>query len=214
MRGACPRLHVHSKSIGSGRGPPLQGDFVRRVVPRPDQTRGRGTSMYRSDESPCSDVLRDRGVPCFGEPLPSPCRSRLQRSHGHAGGESRGGAGIGRKQAMDGLRSPVGAMDGGIRRCARSPHYRGPPEASELRRSSLRPDLASLQSGEEPTFGLPIDVADWQSATAPVPVGSGRRVPAARCWAGNPARRPVPASAGCGWGCRRRAGPGSGHAPT
>ena len=42
-------------------------------------------------------------------------------------GERRGGAGIGRKQAMDGLRSPVGAMDGATRRCARSPHCRGSP---------------------------------------------------------------------------------------
>ena len=46
-----------SESFGFGRGPPLQGDFVRRVVPRPAPTRGRGTSglhtnAIRSDEIP------------------------------------------------------------------------------------------------------------------------------------------------------------------
>ena len=198
------------KSFASGRGRRYKGISSAAWLRVLLQHAGAVHPCTARTKSPCSDVLRDRGGPGFGEAW----QSRHRRSHGPSVGERRGGAGIGRKQAMDGLRSPVGAMDGGIRRCARSPHCRGSPEASELRRSSLRPDLASLQSGEEPTFGLPIDVADWQSATAPVPVGSGRRVPAARCWAGNPARRPVPASAGCGWGCRRRAGPGSGHAPT
>ena len=90
-------------------------------------------------KSPCSDVLRDRGGPGFGEAW----QSRHRRSHGPSVGERRGGAGIGRKQAMDGLRSPVGAMDGGIRRCARSPHCRGSP------RSKCTPALFAL-SGSNP----------------------------------------------------------------
>ena len=55
-----------SESFGFGRGPPLQGDFVRRVVPRPAPTRGRGTSMYRSDEIPLQRRPSRRGVLCFG----------------------------------------------------------------------------------------------------------------------------------------------------
>ena len=47
-----PPLQSQSESISFGVGPPLQGDFVRRVVPRPAPTRGRGTSMCRSDEIP------------------------------------------------------------------------------------------------------------------------------------------------------------------
>ena len=61
-----------------GRGPPLQGDFVRRVVPRPAPTRGRGTSglhtnVIRSDEIPLQrrpsrlDVRRF-GQPCLHQP--------------------------------------------------------------------------------------------------------------------------------------------------
>ena len=64
--------------------------------------------------------------------FPSSTKPRPQR------GERRGGAGIGHKQAMDGLRSPVGARDGGIRRCARSPHCRGSP------RSQCTPALFDL----------------------------------------------------------------------
>ena len=151
-------------------GPPLQGDFVRRVVARPAPTRGRGTSMYRSDEIPLQRRPSRRGVPRFGARFVSACRSQYRRSHGHTGGERRGSAGIGRKQALDGLRSPVGAMDCATRRCARSPHCRGsprtrqipvlwprpearttaaPPEANALRRFSTWPDPASL-TGEEP----------------------------------------------------------------
>ena len=102
--------------------------------------------------------------------LPSASRSRHRRSHGPSVGERRGGAGIGRKQAMDGLCSPVGARDGATRRCARSPHCRGSPrrrqvpalwlkpearitatphEAGELRRFSAWPDPESI-AGEEP----------------------------------------------------------------
>ena len=129
----CGQQHwVSSRSAAVklfGRGPPLQGDFVRRVVPRPAPTRGRGTSMYRSDEIPLQRRPSRRGVPRFGARFVSACRSQYRRSHGHTGGERRGSAGIGRKQAMDGLRSPVGAMDGGIRRCARSPHHRGSPRS-------------------------------------------------------------------------------------
>ena len=152
-----PPLKSQSESLGFGRGrrckrngtsfgrgPPLQGDFVRRVVPRPAPTRGRGTSMYRSDEIPLQRRPSRCGAPSFG----AACRSRDRRSHGPSGGERRGSAGIGRKQAMDGLRSPVGARDGGIRRCARSPHCRGSP------RSERTPALFALgrsgipQSGE------------------------------------------------------------------
>ena len=65
-----------------GRGPPLQGDFVRRVVPRPAPTRGRGTSMYRSDEIPLhrrpsrpwrSSLRRDIS---FGMPEPASTKPR------------------------------------------------------------------------------------------------------------------------------------------
>ena len=147
LRGHGPAAARSEREHRLRAGPPLQGDFVRRVVPRPAPTRGRGTSMYRSDEIPLQRRPSRRGDLRFG----GACRSRHRRSHGHPIGERRGGAGIGRKQAMDGLRSPVGAMDGGIRRCARSPHCRGsarrrhtpvlrgrtaaaPPEASGLRR--------------------------------------------------------------------------------
>ena len=47
-----PPLEIWSRSPCFGRGPPLQGDYVRRVVPRPAPTRGRGTSMYRSGSTP------------------------------------------------------------------------------------------------------------------------------------------------------------------
>ena len=52
-----------------GQGPPLQGDFVRRVVPRPAPTRGRGTSMYRSDEIPLQRRPSRSGAPRFGGAL-------------------------------------------------------------------------------------------------------------------------------------------------
>ena len=136
-------LQSQNESIGFGRGPPLQGDFVRRVVARPAPTRGRGTSglhmnATRSDEIPLQRRPSQRGVHRFGAAFLSACRSRDRRSQGHSPGERRGGAGIGRKQAMDGLRSPVGAMDGGTRRCARSPHCRGSP------RSQCTPALFDL----------------------------------------------------------------------
>ena len=52
-RGPPPQGQQHQLRVG----PPLQGDFVRRVVPRPAPTRGRGTSglhtnVIRSDEIP------------------------------------------------------------------------------------------------------------------------------------------------------------------
>ena len=52
-RGPPPQGQQHQLRVG----PPLQGDFVRRVVPRPAPTRGRGTSglhtnAIRSDEIP------------------------------------------------------------------------------------------------------------------------------------------------------------------
>ena len=74
-----PPLQVQSRSLAFGRGPPLQGqklrfgqgpplqgDFVRRVVARPAPTRGRGTSMYRSDEIPLQRRPSRRGVFRFG----------------------------------------------------------------------------------------------------------------------------------------------------
>ena len=123
---------LQGQKLRFGWGPPLQGDFVRRVVPRPAPTRGRGTSMYRSDEIPLQRRPSPGGMSWFRwatatAKAPHSAGAPARRSHGHPGGERRGGAGIGRKQAMDGLRSPVGARDGGIRRCARSPHCRGSP---------------------------------------------------------------------------------------
>ena len=50
--GSVPGPSLQGQKLRFGPGPPLQGDFVRRVVPRPAPTRGRGTSMYRSDEIP------------------------------------------------------------------------------------------------------------------------------------------------------------------
>ena len=155
---------LQGQKLRFGWGPPLQGDFVRRVVPRPAPTRGRGTSMYRSDEIPLQRRPSRSWCSPLRRALPSASPSRHRRSHGHPGGERRGGAGIGRKQAMNGLRSPVGARDGATRRCARSPHCRGSP------RSRQTPALFKLaESGiprlsEEPSknaFGdLPGDAID------------------------------------------------------
>ena len=130
-RGPPPQGQQHQLRVG----PPLQGDFVRRVVPRPAPTRGRGTSglhtnAIRSDEIPLQRRPSPGGVSWFRwatatAKAPHSAGAPARRSLGPQRGERRGGAGIGRKQAMDGLRSPVGAMDGATRRCARSPHYRG-----------------------------------------------------------------------------------------
>ena len=68
--GRGPPLQDQSESIGFGRGPPLQGDFVRRVVPRPAPTRGRGTSMYRSDEIPLQRRPSPNRSPGFAGPQP------------------------------------------------------------------------------------------------------------------------------------------------
>ena len=135
--GLDPSLQVQSRSVAFGQGPPLQGDFVRRVVPRPAPTRGRGTSMYRSDEIPLQRRPSPGGMSWFRwatatAKAPHSAGAPARRSLGPQRGERRGGAGIGRKQAMDGLRSPVGARDGGIRRCARSPHCRGSPRSRKL----------------------------------------------------------------------------------
>ena len=143
--------------------------------------------------TPCSDVLRDRGVLCFGEA----CRGRLQRSHGPSGGERRGSAGIGRKQAMDGLRSPVGAMDGGIRRCARSPHCRGSPPKPADSVASKPGRIRHPTFGEEP-FRVPVR-----------PAGGGRR----SSWRGagrHRANRPVRPAGRCPRARNRRAGPVAG----
>ncbi len=64
-------------------GPPLQGDFVRRVVPRPAPTRGRGTSglhtnAIRSDEIPLQRRPSRRGVP---RTAAAPARSRWTPTH-------------------------------------------------------------------------------------------------------------------------------------
>ena len=141
-------------SIRFGPGPPLQGQKLRfgrgrrckgissaawfrvllqhagAVHPGSTQTRPART------KSPCSDVLRHDGWPGFVGLRQQHRRRHVasvpaRRNLGPQRGERRGSAGIGRKQAMDGLRSPVGARDGGIRRCARSPHCRGsPPKAT------------------------------------------------------------------------------------
>ena len=125
-------------STGFGLGPPLQG--VRQVG--------------------CPGFVGLRQQHRRRHVAGSPARRNL----GPQRGERRGGAGIGRKQAMNGLRSPVGARDGATRRCARSPHCRGSP------RSRQTPALFKLaESGiprlsEEPSknaFGdLPGDAID------------------------------------------------------
>ena len=90
-----------------------------------------GRNPLAATSSRC-DVSRFDGeqlADLLHQPFPSKRVGQHRRSHGHPVGERRGGAGIGRKQAMDGLRSPVGAMDGATRRCARSPHHRGSPRS-------------------------------------------------------------------------------------
>ena len=59
-----------------GQGPSLQGDFVRRVVPRPAPTRGRGTSMYRSDEIP----LQRRPSQSWCSSLRRACRAGIDEA--------------------------------------------------------------------------------------------------------------------------------------
>ena len=108
-------------STGFGLGPPLQG--VRQVG--------------------CPGFVGLRQQHRRRHVAGSPARRNL----GPQRGERRGGAGIGRKQAMDGLRSPVGARDGGIRRCARSPHCRGSP------RSRWTPALFKLTGSGIPQLG-------------------------------------------------------------
>ena len=197
-----PPLQGQSRSLAFGRGPPLQGDFVRRVVPRPAPTRGRGTSglhtnAIRSDEIPLQRRPSRRGAFRFGATLLSACRSRHRRSHGHSSGERRGSAGIGRKQAMDGLRSPVGAMDGAIRRCARSPHCRGSPPKPADSVASKPGRIRHPTFGEEP-FRVPVR-----------PAGGGRR----SSWRGagrHRANRPVRPAGRCPRARNRRAGPVAG----
>ena len=143
---------LQGQKLRFGRGPPLQGDFVRRVVPRPAPTRGRGTSMYRSDEIPLQRRPSPGGMSWFRwatatAKAPHSAGAPARRSLGPQRGERRGGAGIGRKQAMDGLRSPVGARDGATRRCARSPHHRGSP------RSQWTPALFKLGRSGIPRLG-------------------------------------------------------------
>ena len=131
------------KSFASGRGRRYKGISSAAWLRVLLQHAGAVHPCTARTKSPCSDVLRDRGGPGFGEAW----QSRHRRSHGPSVGERRGGAGIGRKQAMDGLRSPVGAMDGGIRRCARSPHCRGSP------RSQWTPALFDLAGSGTPQLG-------------------------------------------------------------
>jgi len=59
------------------------------------------------------------------------------RSHDLDATEGRRALGVWRKQAKDGLRSLVGAMDGGAERCARPPGHGGPRRS---RRSCPRPN--------------------------------------------------------------------------
>ena len=141
--GLDPSLQVQSRSVAFGQGPPLQGDFVRRVVPRPAPTRGRGTSMYRSDEIPLQRRPSRRGVFRFGGHCLRPV-----------------GAGI--DEATD----TQLAKDAVVRESGDAHDPRttaAPPEASQHRRFSTWPDLASLQPGEEPGF----DPAAAQIRAAP-----------------------------------------------
>ena len=188
---------LQGQKLRFGWGPPLQGDFVRRVVPRPAPTRGRGTSMYRSDEIPLQRRPSRSWCSPLRRALPSCCRNRHRRSHGPSVGERRGSAGIGRKQAMDGLRSPVGAMDGGIRRCARSPHCRGSPPKPADSVASKPGRIRHPTFGEEP-FRVPVR-----------PAGGGRR----SSWRGagrHRANRPVRPAGRCPRARNRRAGPVAG----
>ena len=153
-RGPPPQGQQHQLRVG----PPLQGDFVRRVVPRPAPTRGRGTSglhtnAIRSDEIP----LQRRP----SQPWCSPFRraKSLAQSRSHS-----------RQSVLDGIDEATDmqvAKDAVVRgsgasrpwmACARllepwmaqpgdAPDPRtaaAPPEASELRRFSNWPDPASI----------------------------------------------------------------------
>ena len=176
IEGAWVRpLQVQSRSPGFGWGPPLQGDFVRRVVPRPAPTRGRGTSglhtnAIRSDEIPLhrcpsrpwrSSLRRDIS---FGMPEPAStkprtfrwrktrrCGDRVQAGHGWPvlACWSQGW----RNQAMRTIpappRLPPKATSPGALAQARSPHHRN------AARSQWTPALFSLTgsaslTGEEP----------------------------------------------------------------
>ena len=124
------------KSFASGRGRRYKGISSAAWLRVLLQHAGAVHPCTARTKSPCSDVLRDRGGPGFGEAW----QSRHRRSHGPSVGERRGGAGIGRKQAMDGLCSPVGARDGATRRCARSPRHRGSPRRRQVPALWLKPE--------------------------------------------------------------------------
>ena len=65
-------------------------------------------------------------------------RLRSDRSHDLNAREGRRALGVWRKQARDGLRSLVGARDGGAERCARSPGHGGPVRSQRLRFPAFR----------------------------------------------------------------------------
>ena len=75
-------------------------------------------------------------APLYESPVPEAPLS-LDRSHDLNVREGRRVLGVWRKQARDGLRSLVGAMDGGAERCARPPGHGGPVRS---RRFSLALD--------------------------------------------------------------------------
>ena len=130
------RCKTRAKASASGRGRRYKGISSAAWFRVLLQHAGAVHPCTARTKSPCSDVLRRDGWPGFAGLRQQHRRRHVasvpaRRSRGHSPGERRGSAGIGRKQAMDGLRSPVGAMDGGIRRCARSPHRRGSPQSRQ-----------------------------------------------------------------------------------
>ena len=75
-------------------------------------------------------------APLYESPGPEDSLSP-DRSHAPTAARGRRALGVWRKQARDGLRSLVGAMDGGAERCARPPGHDGPRRS---RRSCFKPD--------------------------------------------------------------------------
>ena len=122
-----------------GQGPSLQWDFVRRVVPRPAPTRGRGTSMYRSDEIP----LQRRPSQSWCSSLRRACRAGIDEAtdtHLAKDAMVRGSGASRPWMACARLLAPWTAQSGD----AHDPRTAAaPPEAKGFRRFSSWADPAS-----------------------------------------------------------------------